>query len=345
MLLIIKRRSGEARVEVPDEMLVSEATRRVCEELHLPPARTRFYLEQALDGMSEGCSDTGTKTTKCIKRVYLLGEIPINRFGKETLTLGVKDMGSQVSYRGVFLLEYAGPLLIWIGMYSCSSIRRSSIFTKLATIMWVFHYCKRLFETLFVHTFSQATMPMYNLVKNCTYYWGFAVAISWHVLYYSPGIDVQKSLEQWEELLQQFRDTQDKKYVLTLSRSISEHLFFNVTLLPVIFFFLFETLNFYCHIKLRNLRKEKGKEKGKGSEPTPRYLLPVGFLFNRITCPNYTMEVLSWVSFTLFTHSWVSALFTLCGFVQMLKWADQRHKKLMELYPEVQRRWRIFPLI
>ena len=44
-------------------------------------------------------------------------------------------------------------------------------------IAWTLHYAKRLFETFFVHKFSHGTMPLTNLFKNCTYYWGFALFV------------------------------------------------------------------------------------------------------------------------------------------------------------------------
>lgn len=61
---------------------------------------------------------------------------------------------------------------------------------RIAAACWSFHYAKRLLETIFVHRFSNATMPILNLFKNCGYYWGFAAYVGYHVnhpLYTSPG--------------------------------------------------------------------------------------------------------------------------------------------------------------
>jgi very-long-chain enoyl-CoA reductase len=47
--------------------------------------------------------------------------------------------------------------------------------------MIVAHYIKRIIETLFIHKFSNATMPLKNLPKNCFHYYvlgGFLVARS-----------------------------------------------------------------------------------------------------------------------------------------------------------------------
>ena len=54
-------------------------------------------------------------------------------------------------------------------------------FDSIAAGCWTLHYVKRLLETLFVHRFSHATMPIMNLFKNCAYYWGFAFYVGYYV--------------------------------------------------------------------------------------------------------------------------------------------------------------------
>lgn len=62
-------------------------------------------------------------------------------------------------------------------------------FFSIAAGCYTVHYVKRLLETIFVHRFSHNTMPLRNLFKNCSYYWGFTAYVSYHVnhpLYTSP---------------------------------------------------------------------------------------------------------------------------------------------------------------
>lgn len=78
-------------------------------------------------------------------------------------TLTFKDLGPQIGYRTVFVVEYLGPILIML-LYA---MRPSLIFgegasskpydpvAKLGLICWMIHFCKREFETFFVHKFSR----------------------------------------------------------------------------------------------------------------------------------------------------------------------------------------------
>ena len=52
---------------------------------------------------------------------------------------------------------------------------------KLACAYFVAHYFKRIVETFTVHTFGHDTMPVFNLFKNCSYYYGFAAFIAYFV--------------------------------------------------------------------------------------------------------------------------------------------------------------------
>ena len=79
------------------------------------------------------------------------------------------------------------------------------------------------------------------------------------------------------------------------------------------------------------------------------YVIPRGFLFNIISCPNYTAEVLGWVAFTVATQTLAAGIFTLVGAGQMAVWAAGKHARLKrtfdgkdgrERYP---RRWIMLP--
>lgn len=210
----------------------------------------------------------------------------------------IRDLGPQFSYSGVFYLEYLGPLLIWPIMKLFLNPQPNQYLT-VTSMMWTFHYFKRLLETRFVHSFSHQTMPLFNLFKNCTYYWGFATLIAYMV---------QKNSSQFENPT-----------------------VFQNCIVP--FFFVFEALNGYSHMILKSLRPP-------GSTA---HVLPKGFLFDQITCPNYTMEICSWICFSLYSQTLVSYLFAICGAAQMFVWADKKRKNLIAEFPQVKKRGRLTP--
>ncbi|KAJ9098950.1 hypothetical protein QFC19_006174 [Naganishia cerealis] len=102
----------------------------------------------------------------------------------------VKDLGPQVSWRTVFLLEYFGPLFIqplvfylsYKHGYSVASVLNAlgitalgkaapytpSALQKTVLVLQMLHYLKRELETIFVHKFSHATMPFRNIFKKYT---------------------------------------------------------------------------------------------------------------------------------------------------------------------------------
>ena len=92
----------------------------------------------------------------------------------------LKDIGAQINYRLVYILEYLGPLLFSLFFF----IRYYNVYKKnnpekdlqvhviCYFLMIILHYSKRIYESIFVHIFSRTTMPLTNLYKNCAYYWG-----------------------------------------------------------------------------------------------------------------------------------------------------------------------------
>ena len=222
-----------------------------------------------------------------------------------------KDRGVQISWTTVFLAEYAGPLFVYLLFYLRPSLiygarSEMSQTAHIAAAAWTFHYSKRLLETVFVHRFSNATMPLSNLFKNCSYYWGFAAYIAYHVnhpQYTSPSHTQVTSC--------------------------------------LALFLLCELGNFSIHILLRNLRPAGTRER---KIPFPDRN-PLTALQGLVSCPNYTYEVLAWLSFTLMTQCLPAGLFTLAGAYQMTVWALGKHRNYKREFTNYPRRKAIFPFI
>ena len=193
----------------------------------------------------------------------------------------VKDLGPQFSYRGVFVLEYLGPILI----VSLMKLFNQGYGHTIGFYAWMIHFLKREFETLFVHKFSRKTMPLFNLYKNCTYYCIFSLFIGYQIT--------------------------------TCKVNNSKSIFW-------IFWILCQIVNFYTHFLLRFNKLKNGKRS-----------LPRSIFFKYVCCPNYTAEILGWLTYSIITGSSMSYLFTLCGAIQMFIWARKKqanYKKTMKSF-------------
>ncbi|ESO94500.1 hypothetical protein LOTGIDRAFT_232335 [Lottia gigantea] len=219
-----------------------------------------------------------------------------------------KDLGPQIGWTTVFLTEYAGPLVVYLLFYIRPSIVYGAAAANLpyakvvniAAICWTAHYAKRLFETVFIHRFSNATMPIMNIFKNSIYYWGFAAFVSYfinHPLYTVPMYG-------------------DKQIYGGLA------------------LFIFAELgNLSVHVALRNLRPA-GSRVRKIPFPT---INPFTWLFYLTSCPNYTYEVMAWVGFSVMAQSVPAAMFTLAGFYQMAVWAKGKHRNYVSEFRDYPR--------
>lgn len=91
-----------------------------------------------------------------------------------------------------FLYKRKSKQKRWLVNFVCVFFLPSFYFS-IAAACYTVHYVKRLYETLFIHRFSHATMPLMNLFKNCAYYWGFTAYVAYHVCHplYTPPSALQ----------------------------------------------------------------------------------------------------------------------------------------------------------
>ncbi|KAJ1680345.1 3-oxo-5a-steroid 4- dehydrogenase [Spiromyces aspiralis] len=234
---------------------------------------------------------------------------------KDGDTISFKDIGPQISWKAVYLIEYLGPILAHYILFTYPDVIYGvdfeySAMQKLAYWLVIFHYAKREYETLFVHRFSHGTMPLFNLFKNSAHYW---VLGGCFLAYFIYGPWLSAETERGRAL------------------STTRHLVLWSTL-----FVLAELGNAKAHQILRDLRP-------KGSAVRR---IPYGLGFNFVSCPNYLFEFLTWVSFCFLTSHWSAWAFTVVGTAQMYVWAVKKHKQYLKDFPDYPKdRTPMFPLI
>ncbi|XP_069638205.1 trans-2,3-enoyl-CoA reductase-like isoform X2 [Haliaeetus albicilla] len=249
---------------------------------------------------------------------YLKDSINIQSLAVSSIiTLYFTDLGQQVGWTTFFLTEYTGPLLIYLLFY----IRLSTIYDQvestknfrhpvvhLACFCHCLHYIRHLLETLFVHKFSGGHTPLKNMIKGCAFYWGFTSWIAYYINHprYTPP---------------SFGHRQVSFAALAFLMCEAGNHFINVTL------------------------AHQNHSGSKACFPSPTYN-PFTWLFLLVSCPNYTYEVGSWISFTVMTQTLPVGIFAFLMVIQMSLWAQKKHKLyLKRFYPEVRRKAAMIPII
>eukprot|EP00063_Salmo_salar_P022049 XP_013996884.1 PREDICTED: very-long-chain enoyl-CoA reductase-like isoform X3 [Salmo salar] len=266
-----------------------------------------------LGRLSEETASTFAADGESLKDDEVLENLPVGT----TVTMFFHDLGPQLGWTMVFLAECIGPLFIYLffflhllNVYEQIDDYTSSpcSVVTLACVCHCFHYFRRLLETIFIHRFSDGTLPLQTIMRNCLYYWGFSAWLAYyinHPLYTPPSYG---NLQVYSSL---------------------------------VVFMLCEAGNFSIHLALNNLGCN-GLRPKRIPYPTRN---PFTWLFFFVSCPNYTYEVGTWLSFSIMTQCVPVALFTLLGFVQMTIWARGKHKMYIREftdYPEL--RSAIIPL-
>ncbi|KAM6150754.1 trans-2,3-enoyl-CoA reductase-like [Erethizon dorsatum] len=233
------------------------------------------------------------------------------------VTLYFTDLGRQVSWTTVFLAEYTGPLLIYLLFY----LRISNIYdmeesarrlrhpvVHLACFCHCIHYIRYILETLFVHKVSTGHTPLKNLVKSCALYWGFTSWIAYYINHphYTPPSFGNRQIA-----------------------------------VSAINFLICEAGNHFINVILAHPNHTGNN----ACFPSPNYN-PFTWMFFLVSCPNYTYEIGSWISFTVMTQTLPVGIFTLLMSIQMSLWAKRKHKFYLKKFSScMHRKSAIIPLV
>lgn len=267
---------------MPDTITIDSAasTNELYEEL---AKKSRFSIHQLrITKGSDGSAISNTKDTT----VHSTGV-------RDQSTIYVKDLGPQIGWRTVFIIEYAGPILIHPIVYALrpylysSAPPEGSQLQALTMLLIVGHFVKRELETLFVHRFSASTMPFRNVFKNSFHYWVLA-GLNIAAWIYSPNSPTAK----------------DPNLLIMYA--------------GMLLYALGEFGNLQVHLTLMNLRSPGGSERA----------IPQGPLFDLVTCPNYMTETISWLGVLLVSNFSISVLlFAIVSVVQMMAWAKKKENR------------------
>ncbi|KAG1857875.1 3-oxo-5-alpha-steroid 4-dehydrogenase-domain-containing protein [Suillus tomentosus] len=245
----------------------------------------RFYLERQKITLKDSKNVLADDITLKVAGVAEGGE------------LSVKDLGPQVSWKTVFLVEYAGPLFIHPVIYYFPKLFyggpvQHSMLQRYVLAFVMLHFAKRELETLFVHRFSHATMPLTNIFKNSAHYHlGSGLALAYSI--YSPVYGAASPY---------IRGTV-RNDPLYIQAGAAIWLFSEIS-------------NLITHIKLRALRPAGSRKRA----------IPRGYGFNLVSFPNYFFEFLGWLVIAALTGSYAAWIFLVISTYQMYVWAIKKHR-------------------
>jgi len=321
----VEKRSGSKKPK-SEEAKIQATSSQSPLKLTLPSANpTLANLKSAIHLKSKRLHPTRQRITTTITKKALVDDNKtLKELGvSEGDTLEVKDLGPQISWKTVFLIEYAGPIFIHLLFYFFRHVFHKtapyepSTVQTLALTLVVLHFVKRELETLYVHRFSNATMPFTNLPKNCFHYWVLGGVF---IAYFLYGPSTSRSALAKYSASSPFALLRDEKYLLACTALWA----------------VAELANFHTHLQLMWLRP-----KGSRIRKIPR-----GAAFELVSCPNYFFEIVGWTAFSLLTLSPAAIVFAGVGAAQMAAWAAKKHSTYRKEFPDYPRgRKRLIPFI
>lgn len=231
----------------------------------------------------------------------------------KTLTVVFKDLGPQVAYSTLFFWEYLGPLVIYPLFYYFNVYKYLGYGDKRSMLpvqtLAMYYWCFHYFKRIMETFFVHRFSHATSPVSNVFRNCAYYWTFGSYIAYYVN-----------HPLYTPVSDLQMK--------------------IGFGFGLICQVANFYSHIQLRNLR-------GPGGEGG--YVIPKGFLFNIVTCANYTTEIYQWLGFNIATQTVSGYVFLFVAAYIMTNWALAKHRRLKKLFdgkdgrPKYPRRWVILP--
>jgi very-long-chain enoyl-CoA reductase len=218
--------------------------------------------------------------------------------------------GMQMGYKLVFVIEYLGPLLFhplfyflrpYISIpffYVDTAKRPTTDVQQLLFLVFMAHFLKRELETIFLHKFSNASMPAFNIFRNSSHYWlsyGLVAAFN--------------NNATWSPL----------RYPMEQRSGLGPLDYFGLGV-----FVVCEVCNFVVHVHLAGLRKPGGTERG----------IPNTIGSSLVTAPNYMFETIAWVGILLISRDVALVLGIYFGVIYMRGWAKGKERTLRQLFPD-----------
>ena len=272
---------------------------------------------------------------KALDALAPAGAAPLTLAALNALTLTVKDLGPQFSYRGVFLIEYGGPIAIVLaallrpaaifgagsqplnvlaalteaGMRAPVGTRAWNEFVQSsAIVLWVAHFAKRELETCGRGRSRDAALPERRRSQPPRL----------PPPRPSPrSLFVHKFSRSHMPLSNLFKNS---IYYWGFAAAVAYPLVHPAFTAPskakvaigAAVWLVSQATNFAVHWQLANMR---------GAEGDTARAPPGGPLFALVACPNYTAEVAGWVGWSLLSQVAAGYAFTFIGFAQMADWA------------------------
>ncbi|XP_027104457.1 very-long-chain enoyl-CoA reductase-like [Coffea arabica] len=229
------------------------------------------------------------------------------------LTVAFKDLGPQVAYSTLFFWEYLGPLILYPLFYFFNVNQffgyKGKRVIHPVQTYALYYWCFHYFKRIMETFFVHRFSHATSPLSNVFRNCAYYWSFGSYIAYYVN-----------HPLYTPVNDLQVK-------------IGFGIGLAC-------QLANFYCHILLRKLRPADG---------SGGYQIPRGFLFNIVTCANYTTEIYQWLGFNIATQAVAGYVFMVVAAAIMTNWALAKHRRLRKLFdgkdgrPKYPRRWVILP--